>query len=143
MNKYIFNYVVLVLCFLLIDIFLLYIQSSFTILNYFPTITMIGNGTIFALIPYTYLIVKFLFIKKANEEDIVEYINNKKKIIIIVTTINLIATLIESILLNNMFIWIIYTILIACFLLLLKTKQEKEKAIINKNIDDYFKNNKR
>lgn len=142
MKKYIFDYVVLVLIFLLTDLFLLYIQSSFSILNYLPTITMIGHGTIFALIPYTYLIVRFLFIKKANDGNIIEYINNKKKIIITVSIINFIATIVEIVLLNNTFIWIVYTILIDIFLFLLKTKQEKESIIINKNLNDYFKNDK-
>lgn len=142
MKKYIFNYVVLVLCFLLVDIFLSYIQSSFTILNYFPTITMIGNGTIFALIPYTYLIVKFLFIKNVNDESVNEYSKNRKKTIIIVTVINCIATIIEIVFLNNTLIWLVYTILIDIFLYFLKTKKEKENIIINKNLNDYFKDGK-
>ena len=103
---------------------------------------MLGNGAIFAIIPYTYLIVKFLFIKKANEGDTTEYINIKKQIIRNVTIINIISTIIESILLNNTFIWIAYTILITIFLMRLKTKKENQLEIINKNINDYFNNKK-
>ena len=141
MNKYMFNYVILVLIFLLTDIFINYTSAFFNILSYLPTITMLGNGTIFALIPYTYLIVKYLFIKKANEGDTNEFINIKKQIIRNVTIINVISTIIESILLNNTFIWVVYTVLITLFLMILKTKKENQSEIINKNINDYFNNN--
>ena len=142
MYKYMFNYVILIFIFLLTDIFINYTPAFFNILSYLPTITMLGNGTIFALIPYTYLIVKFLFIKKANEGDTTEYINIKKQIIRNVTIINIISTIIESILLNNTFIWIAYTFLITVFLMILKTKKENQSEIINKNINDYFNNKK-
>ncbi len=141
MYKYMFNYVILVLIFLLTDIFINYTSAFFNILSYLPTITMLGNGTIFALIPYTYLIVKYLFIKKANEGDTNEFINIKKQIIRNVTIINVISTIIESILLNNTFIWVVYTVLITLFLMILKTKKENQSEIINKNINDFFNNN--
>ena len=52
-------------------------------------------------VPYTYLIVRFLFIRKANvKENTLEYLNVKNKIIIIVTLINIVSTLVEIILIS-------------------------------------------
>ena len=142
MYKYMFNYVILIFIFLLTDIFINYTPSFFNILCYLPTITMLGNGNILVLIPYTYLIVKYIFIKKVNHEDNDIY-SIKKQIIINVTVINVISTIIESLLLNNAFIWIVYTFLITMFLMILKTDKEKQSQIINKNINEYFKNNRK
>ena len=143
MYKYMFNYVILIFIFLLTDIFINYTPSFFNILSYLPTITMLGNGNILVLIPYTYLIVKYIFIKKVNHEDIDIYISIKKQIIINVTVINVISTIIESLLLNNAFIWIVYTFLITMFLMILKTDKEKQSQIMDKNINEYFKNNRK
>ena len=142
MYKYMFNYVILIFIFLLTDIFINYTPSFFNILSYLPTITMLGNGNILVLIPYTYLIVKYIFIKKVNYEDNDIY-SIKKQIIINVTVINVISTIIESLLLNNAFIWIVYTFLITMFLMILKTDKEKQSQIINKNINEFFKNNRK
>ncbi len=143
MFKYIFNYVVLIIIFLTIDAFLHFAQSMFNFFSIIPTITNVGKGTIFLIIPYTYLIVRFLFIRKANvKENTLEYLNIKNRIIIIVTLINIVSTLIEILLFGNTFIWIGYTFFISFFLIVLKTKKENENRIVNDNIRDYYDNKK-
>lgn len=139
MFKYLYNYIVLLLIFLLTDIFLLIVPSFYNVLGYIPTITTVGRVTIFLLIPYTYLIVRLLFIKKANVKgNTVEYLNIKKKLLIMVTTINVIVTLIELFFLQNATIWICYTVFMTIFLIVLKTKKESLNNITEKNIKKYF-----
>ena len=143
MFKYIINYVVLIILFLTVDFFLHFAQSIFNYFSIIPTITNVGKGTIILIIPYTYLIVRFLFIRKANvKENTLEYLNVKNKIIIIVTLINIVSTLVEIILFGNTFIWIGYTFFITFFLIVLKTKKENENRIIEDNIRDYYDNKK-
>ena len=143
MFKYLFDYIILLLCFLLIDIFMFTAQSAANVLGYIPTITMVGKNALWLVIPYTYLIVRFIFIRKtdANGND-KEYLNIRNKLINIVTIINIFATLIEIKILNNISIWIIYTILITLFLKFLKTKKEKMSLTANKRIKDYFEKGK-
>jgi len=139
MFKYLYNYIVLLLIFLLTDIFLLIVPSFYNVLGYIPTITTVGRVTIFLLIPYTYLIVRLLFIKKANVKgNTVEYLNIKKKLLIIVTTINVIVTFIQLFFLQNTTIWICYTVFMLFFLMVLKTKKESLNNITEKNIKKYF-----
>jgi len=104
---------------------------------------MVGKNALWLVIPYTYLIVRFIFIRKtdANGND-KEYLNIRNKLINIVTIINIFATLIEIKILNNISIWIIYTILITLFLKFLKTKKEKMSLTANKRIKDYFEKGK-
>lgn len=139
MSKYLYNYIVLLLIFLLTDIFLIIVPSFGNILSYIPTITMVGSVSIFLLIPYAYLIVRLLFINKANNtKNITTYLNIKNKLIITVTIINIMATLIETIFLQHASIWFLYTVLILLFLKVLKTKKENLDNITNKNIKKYF-----
>ena len=139
MFRYLYNYIVLLLIFLLTDIFLFIAPSVYNALGYIPTITMVGRVTIFLLIPYTYLIVRLLFIKKANiNGNTIGYLNIKNKLLIIVTIINVIVTLIEILFLQNTTIWICYTLFILFFLIVLRTKKESINNITERNIKEYF-----
>lgn len=143
MFKYLFDYTILILCFVLIDIFTFVAQSSASILGYIPTITMVGKNALFLVVPYTYLIVRILFIRKIEAKgNDSEFLKLRNKIINNVTIINIFATIIEIKILNNTSIWILYTILITLFLKILKTKKEKMRLTANKSIKDYFEKGK-
>ncbi len=142
MIKYLVNYIILTLIFLLIDLLLYISPSTFSYFTIIPTITKVGEGTIFFIIPYSLFIVWLLFIRKANKkENTIEYLNIKNKIIISVTIINIISTLIETFIFENMFIWIGYTFFMLLFLIILNPKKDNKQQIIDDNIRDY-RNNK-
>lgn len=139
MFKYLYNYVTLLLIFLVIDLSLLLVPSFGNLLGYIPTITMVGSVSRFLLVPYAYLIVKLLFINKANNsKNVTDFLNIKKKLTVEVTFINIIATLIEMIFLQHTVIWLLYTAFVLLFLKVLKTKKENIDDITDKNIKNYF-----
>jgi hypothetical protein len=144
MFKYLFNYIILLLIFIAVDFFLTVSQSVANLLGYLPTLTMVGNTHILLVIPYSYLIVRFIFIRKANklnESDF--YASIKKKLRLIITIINIIFLIIETLFFNNQLIWIIYSISIVVFLIILKTEKEKRENLMKKNIKTYFGENKK
>jgi L-asparagine transporter-like permease len=100
---------------------------------------MVGSVSRFLLVPYAYLIVKLLFINKANNsKNVTDFLNIKKKLTVEVTFINIIATLIEMIFLQHTVIWLLYTAFVLLFLKVLKTKKENIDDITDKNIKNYF-----
>lgn len=139
MLNYLIDYIALLLIFIMDDVFLFINPMWMSALKYLPTLNLVGNFHVLIIIPYTYLIVRLLFIRKADKEgNINNYINIRKKLIIVTTIINIIFLIVEALISNNTFIWIVYTIIFLIFMLTLKPKQEVYDNLMKKNIKKYM-----
>ena len=120
MFRYLFDYVILLLVFIVTEIFLNQPVPNIFV-SFLPTLNKVGSINILLIIPYTYLIVKLLFINKANS-DIKKYINSKDKLMIITTVLNILFTIIHLLMFNEFLIELIHTIVFLILLLFLKPK---------------------
>ena len=136
MFRYLFDYVILLLVFIVTEIFLNQPVPNIFV-SFLPTLNKVGSINILLIIPYTYLIVKLLFINKANS-DIKKYINNKDKLIIITTVLNILFTIIHLLMFNEFLIELIHTIVFLILLLFLKPKKLIEKELAEKAINEYY-----
>lgn len=136
MFRYLFDYVILLLVFIVTEIFLNQPVPNIFV-SFLPTLNKVGSINILLIIPYTYLIVKLLFINKANS-DIKKYINNKDKLMIITTVLNILFTIIHLLMFNEFLIELIHTIVFFILLLFLKPKKLIEKELAEKAINEYY-----
>ena len=136
MFRYLFDYVILLLVFIVTEIFLNQPVPNIFV-SFLPTLNKVGGINILLIIPYTYLIVKLLFINKANS-DIKKYINNKDRLMIITTVLNILFTIIHLLMFNEFLIELIHTIVFLILLLFLKPKKLIEKELAEKAINEYY-----
>lgn len=136
MFRYLFDYVILLLVFIVTEIFLNQPVPNIFV-SFLPTLNKVGSINILLIIPYTYLIVKLLFINKANS-DIKKYINNKDKLMTITTVLNILFTIIHLLMFNEFLIELIHTIVFFILLLFLKPKKLIEKELAEKAINEYY-----
>lgn len=139
MSKYLFNYIVLVLIFIVPDLFLIINPNFINLLAYLPTPRLIGGFHLLFIIPYSFLVVKFLFINKADKNDFKFYFSIRKKIIIISCVINSMYILFYKIFFNNFSIELWYSIFFLFFMLFLKPKSQIIKENTEILIKEYYK----
>ena len=136
MFKYLFNYITLLLIFFVTEL-ILKLTVSNVFISYLPTLNKVGDINILLILPYTYLIVKLLFINKANN-DIQNYIDKRDKLIIATTFLNVLFTTIHLLVFNEFIIELIYTIVLLILLFFLKPKKLIEKEMTDTAINEYY-----